>query len=131
MVVLPTGSAYENPGKLVARAQDWFEGLGTRVVEVPVGQALLGRVVDPLGQAQEVTRFLTGQSVPLRVHNSIYEVNRSFLELTGAAGAEELDERLHAERGRLHESELDDLRDGAFQLAVDRRNDLCQRRAQI
>jgi hypothetical protein len=26
----------------------------------------------------------------------------------------ELDERLHAERGRLHEAELDDLPDGAF-----------------
>jgi len=36
VVVLPTGSAYENPAKLVARAQDWFEQLGARVVEVPV-----------------------------------------------------------------------------------------------
>jgi hypothetical protein len=39
---------------------------------------------------------------------------RSFLALTGAAGADALDERLHAERGRLHESALDDLPDGAF-----------------
>ena len=36
VVVLPTGSAYENPGKLVARAVDWFEQLGARAVEVPV-----------------------------------------------------------------------------------------------
>jgi cyanophycinase len=36
VVVLPTGSAYENPGKLVARAVDWFEGLGARAVEARV-----------------------------------------------------------------------------------------------
>jgi cyanophycinase len=36
IVVLPTGSAYENPGKLVARATDWFDGLGARVVEARV-----------------------------------------------------------------------------------------------
>jgi cyanophycinase len=36
VVVLPTGSAYENPGKLVARAVDWFAGLGVRATEVRV-----------------------------------------------------------------------------------------------
>jgi cyanophycinase len=36
VVVLPTGSAYENPGKLMARAVDWFEGLGARAVEARV-----------------------------------------------------------------------------------------------
>jgi cyanophycinase len=36
VLVLPTGSAYENPGKLVAAAGDWFEGLGARVVEARV-----------------------------------------------------------------------------------------------
>jgi cyanophycinase len=36
VVVLPTGAAYENPGKLVGRAVDWFDRLGVRVVEVPV-----------------------------------------------------------------------------------------------
>jgi cyanophycinase len=36
VVVLPTGSAYENPGKLVARAVDWFEGLGAKAVEARV-----------------------------------------------------------------------------------------------
>jgi hypothetical protein len=39
---------------------------------------------------------------------------RSFLALAGARGADELDLMLHAERGRAHEGELDDLRDGAF-----------------
>jgi cyanophycinase len=33
VVVLPTGSAYENPGKLVAQAVDWFAGLGATVIE--------------------------------------------------------------------------------------------------
>ena len=41
---------------------------------------------------------------------------RSFLGLTPVSGADELDHRLHAERGRLHESELDELPDGAFVL---------------
>jgi cyanophycinase len=36
VVVLPTGSAYENPGKLVARAVDWFDRQDTRVVEARV-----------------------------------------------------------------------------------------------
>jgi hypothetical protein len=39
---------------------------------------------------------------------------RSFLELTGAAGADELDRILHAERGRLHDREQEELPDGAF-----------------
>jgi hypothetical protein len=42
---------------------------------------------------------------------------RSFLELAGASGADELDARLHAERGRLHERRLDELPDGAFVVA--------------
>jgi hypothetical protein len=47
---------------------------------------------------------------------------RSFLALTGAAGADELDRRLHAERldegggRRLHERRLEELPDGAFVL---------------
>jgi hypothetical protein len=41
---------------------------------------------------------------------------RRFLALTGAESAGELDEMLHAERGHLHESELDRLPDGAFVL---------------
>jgi hypothetical protein len=41
---------------------------------------------------------------------------RSFLASTGAASAGELDERLQAERGGLHDAELDGLPDGAFVL---------------
>ena len=41
---------------------------------------------------------------------------RSFLALTGASSASELDDRLHEERRRLHESGLDELPDGAFVL---------------
>ena len=44
---------------------------------------------------------------------------RSFLALTGASGADELDEILHAERGRLRTGELDELPDGAFVLVDD------------
>jgi hypothetical protein len=41
---------------------------------------------------------------------------RSFLALTRASGADELDRRLHAERGGVHEGKLDDLPDGTFVL---------------
>lgn len=36
VVVLPTGSAYENPAGVVERASAWFAGLGAEVVEAPV-----------------------------------------------------------------------------------------------
>jgi cyanophycinase len=36
VAVLPTGSAYENPSRLVAGARAWFAELGVAVVEVPV-----------------------------------------------------------------------------------------------
>ena len=36
VVVLPTGSAYENPERLVVQARVWFEAMGVGVVEVPV-----------------------------------------------------------------------------------------------
>ena len=36
VVLLATGSAYENPGKVVAQAQEWFTGLGVGLREVPV-----------------------------------------------------------------------------------------------
>lgn len=36
VALLATGSAYENPGKVVAHARSWFEGLGAELVEVPV-----------------------------------------------------------------------------------------------
>ena len=39
---------------------------------------------------------------------------RSFLALTGAGGADELDRRLHSERGRFHKRELEELPDGTF-----------------
>ena len=36
VVVLPTGSAYENPHLLVEQATAWFEGLGAKVIEAPI-----------------------------------------------------------------------------------------------
>ncbi len=59
----------------------------------------------------DATALAAGHRPCAECRNADY---RSFLELTGAAGADELDELLHAERGRLYESQLDDLPDGAF-----------------
>jgi hypothetical protein len=59
----------------------------------------------------EATALSAGHRPCAECRNADY---KSFLALTGAARAGELDERLHSERGRLHEAELDDLPDGAF-----------------
>jgi hypothetical protein len=61
----------------------------------------------------EATALAAGHRPCAECRNADY---RSFLALTGASGADELDEMLHTERGRLHETELDELPDGAFVL---------------
>jgi hypothetical protein len=59
----------------------------------------------------EATALAAGHRPCAECRNADY---RSFLALTGATRADELDDQLHGERGRLHESKLDDLPDGAF-----------------
>lgn len=61
----------------------------------------------------DATALAAGHRPCAECRNADY---RSFLSLTGAASAGELDERLHSERGRLHDSPLDELPDGAFVL---------------
>lgn len=61
----------------------------------------------------EATALAAGHRPCAECRNADY---RGFLALTGASSADELDETLHAERGRLHEAELDQLPDGAFVL---------------
>jgi hypothetical protein len=59
----------------------------------------------------DATALAAGHRPCAECRNADY---RSFLALTDAAGADDLDRRLHAERGRLREGELDELPDGAF-----------------
>jgi hypothetical protein len=59
----------------------------------------------------EATALAAGHRPCAECRNADY---RSFLALTGVSGADALDERLQAERGRLHASELEELPDGAF-----------------
>jgi hypothetical protein len=61
----------------------------------------------------EATALAAGHRPCAECRNADY---RSFLALAGAPGADQLDQILHAERGRLHESKLDELPDGAFVL---------------
>ncbi|HEY3576683.1 MAG TPA: hypothetical protein VGK68_01660 [Gaiellaceae bacterium] len=61
----------------------------------------------------DATALAAGHRPCAECRNADY---RSFLALIGAASAGELDEMLHAERGRLHEPELEGLPDGAFVL---------------
>jgi len=64
----------------------------------------------------EATALAAGHRPCAECRNADY---RSFLALTDAARADELDTRLHAERGRLHESQLEELPDGAFVALAD------------
>jgi hypothetical protein len=59
----------------------------------------------------EATALAAGHRPCAECRNPDY---RSYLALTSASRAGELDELLHAERGRLHEAEMDELPDGAF-----------------
>ena len=59
----------------------------------------------------EATALAAGHRPCAECRNADY---RSFLALTGTSRADELDSRLHAERGHLHERKLEDLPDGAF-----------------
>ncbi len=59
----------------------------------------------------EATALAAGHRPCAECRNADY---RSYLALTGATRADELDERLHAERGRVHEAELTELPDGTF-----------------
>lgn len=59
----------------------------------------------------DATALAAGHRPCAECRNADY---KRFLALTDASGADELDEQLHSERGRRHESELDELPDGAF-----------------
>jgi hypothetical protein len=59
----------------------------------------------------DATALAAGHRPCAECRNADY---RSFLTLAGASGADELDERLHSERGRVHESELGRLPDGVL-----------------
>jgi hypothetical protein len=61
----------------------------------------------------DATALAAGHRPCAECRNADY---RRFLAQTVASGADELDRRLHAERGRVHERELEELPDGAFVL---------------
>lgn len=61
----------------------------------------------------DATALAAGHRPCAECRNADY---RSFLALTGASGADELDRRLHAERGRTHGQDAEEVPDGAFVL---------------
>ena len=63
VLLLPTGSAYENPGRLVAAAGPWFAGLGVelRTLEVYTRpDAFLAENIAAVAQARMI--YLAGAS---------------------------------------------------------------------
>lgn len=65
----------------------------------------------------DATALAAGHRPCAECRNADY---RSFLALTDASGADELDGKLHDERGRLHEAKPAELPDGAFVLLAGR-----------
>lgn len=63
VVLLPTGSAYENPGKVAEVAREWFAGLGVETKLVPVytrPDAMVAEHVAAIASAKLI--YLTGTS---------------------------------------------------------------------
>jgi cyanophycinase len=63
VAVLATGSAYENPAKVIAAATAWFEALGARVEEVPVytrTDAMAGENIEAVARSRFT--YLVGTS---------------------------------------------------------------------
>jgi len=63
VALLATGSAYENPGKVVRAARAWFAELGAELIEVPVytrPDAMVAEHVDAVAAARMI--YLTGTS---------------------------------------------------------------------
>jgi cyanophycinase len=63
VLVVPTGSAYENPSTLVDRATGWFAALGARAVELPVytrADAMLAEHAERVADARFI--YLAGAS---------------------------------------------------------------------
>jgi cyanophycinase len=107
--VLPTGSAYEGPQRLVERATAWFEGLGAKVDPVNVltrPDALAGENVERLRRARFI--YLAGASaMHLRsvfkdspAYDAIVAAHRDGAVLAGAsAGADVLCDPMVDSRG--------------------------------
>ena len=64
----------------------------------------------------DATALAAGHRPCAECRNSDY---KSFLAITGASGADDLDRRLHTERGRLHDRDAQGLPDGAFVVIED------------
>ena len=63
VALLATGSAYENPAKVVEHARSWFSGLGAELVEVPVytrPDAFVAEHVDTVAASRLI--YITGTS---------------------------------------------------------------------
>ncbi len=109
VVVLSTGSAYENPGKVLARAVEWFGGLGATVIDGGVltrQDALLPEAVERMRSARFI--YLAGTSaMHLRsvlkdspVFDAILETHRAGAVLAGTnAGADVLCDPMVDSRG--------------------------------
>ncbi|MBU6330316.1 MAG: Type 1 glutamine amidotransferase-like domain-containing protein [Acidobacteria bacterium] len=109
VVLLPTGSAYENPGRLVAAAQAWFAGLGVDVRALPVHtrpDAFVAENIEAVAAARMI--YLAGAS-PMHLRSvlsntplldAIREAWRGGAALVGtSAGADVLCDPMVDQRG--------------------------------
>lgn len=109
VLLLPTGSAYENPGRLVAAAESWFSGLGVGVRTLGVyarPDAFLAEHIAAVADARMI--YLAGAS-PMHLRSvlkdtplfeALQEAWRSGAALVGSgAGADVLCDPMVDQRG--------------------------------
>lgn len=88
VVVVATAAAFENPGRIVARAVAWFESLGARAIDVPVRTRGDGFVAENV-QAVRDARFVylpSGSPMHLRSVLKDSPLFDALLEMHGAGG---------------------------------------------
>ncbi|CAB4322873.1 MAG: hypothetical protein F2520_03040 [Actinobacteria bacterium] len=109
VLLLPTGSAYENPGRLVAAAETWFAGLGVKLRTLGVytrSDAFVAENIAAVADARMI--YLAGAS-PMHMRSvlkdtplfeALQEAWRSGAALLGAgAGADVLCDPMVDQRG--------------------------------
>jgi cyanophycinase len=109
VVVLPTGSAYENPHRLIDAARTWFAALGAEVIEAPVLNRPDGRVPETIELVRNARfLYLAGTSaMHLRsvfkdspVYTALLDAHRDGAVLAGTnAGADVLCDPMVDSRG--------------------------------
>jgi cyanophycinase len=73
VLVLATAAAYENPGKVLARAQSWFAGLGATVTTLPVFGRADALLAEPAERAREARFIYLADGAAQHLRSVLYD----------------------------------------------------------